>query len=150
MPRYRERVCLESGLRLDLNNLRRQGYVKRGRDTAPKSICWRDAASGRAIAFGSIYSHAESPSEGGSLHIAIEELSQNIRLKAVPRPVATNGISCVRLHENFLRFYGCRQGPGSLPAGKHGDGRSPIVPSSRLRKTVRKFRLARFAAGSGR
>jgi hypothetical protein len=86
MPRYRERVRLEDGLKLDLNNLKRQGYVKPGKSTVSKSICWREAISGEIIAFGSIYSHAESPSEGGSLHIAIEELSQKIRLQAVPRP----------------------------------------------------------------
>jgi hypothetical protein len=86
MPRHRERARLESGLKLDLNNLKRQGYVKPGKDTAPKSICWREAISGEIKAFGSIYSHAESPSGGGLLHITIEELSQNIRLQAVPRP----------------------------------------------------------------
>jgi len=85
MPRHRERVRLESGLRLDLNILRREGFVVPGKSTVPRNIVWRDAASGDLIAFGSIHSDAEWPEEGGSLHITLGTLRQNIRLQAVPR-----------------------------------------------------------------
>lgn len=85
MPRQRERVRLESGLRLDLNNLRRQGFVVPGRGTPPKNIVWRDAASSELIAFGLTYSNMQWPNEGGSLHITLGTLTQDIRLQAVPR-----------------------------------------------------------------
>ena len=69
MPRHRERARLESGLRLDLNNLRREGFVVPGKGTFPRNICWRDAATGELIAFGSIHSDAQWPEEGGSLRV---------------------------------------------------------------------------------
>ena len=85
MPRHRERARLESGLRLDLNNLRREGFVVSGKGTIPKNIVWRDVGSGELIAFGSCYSDTQWPEEGGSLHITLGTLSQDIRLQAVPR-----------------------------------------------------------------
>ena len=42
MSRRRERVRLEDGLRLDLNRLKRMGYLTGG---APKSVCWRCQAA---------------------------------------------------------------------------------------------------------
>ena len=56
-----------------------------GKGTFPRNICWRDAATGELIAFGSIHSDAQWPEEGGSLHITLGLLSQDIRLQAVPR-----------------------------------------------------------------
>ena len=38
MPRPRQRVCLESGLKLDLNKLRRQGLVSRRREVVARSF----------------------------------------------------------------------------------------------------------------
>jgi hypothetical protein len=85
MSRWRERARLESGLRLDLNNLRREGFVVPGSGTVPRNIVWKDAASGELIAFGSCYSDAQWPEKGGSLNITLGGLRQEIRLQAVPR-----------------------------------------------------------------
>jgi hypothetical protein len=85
MPRNRERVRLESGLSIDLNNLRREGFVVPGRCTVPRNIVWKDVPSGELIASGSCYSDAQWPEEGGSLNITLGGLRQKLRLRAVPR-----------------------------------------------------------------
>ena len=40
MPRPRERVCLQDGLKLDLNRLARQGFVRRGANIGGRGIKW--------------------------------------------------------------------------------------------------------------
>jgi len=40
MPRPRQRVCLNQGLKLDINVLARQGLVQRGSQTAARRIIW--------------------------------------------------------------------------------------------------------------
>ena len=56
-----------------------------GSGTVPRNIVWRDAGSGELIAFGSCYSDAQWPEEGGSLNVSLGGLRQEIRLQAVPR-----------------------------------------------------------------
>jgi hypothetical protein len=82
MPRPRQRICLESGLRLDLNKLRRQGLVcpgvKRG-----AVIRWTNTYTGEDIANGVITSNMEGTYEGW-LRIQLGSLDQTITL--VPKP----------------------------------------------------------------
>jgi hypothetical protein len=40
MPRPRERVCLQDGLKLDLNRLARQGFVRSGANIGLRGIRW--------------------------------------------------------------------------------------------------------------
>jgi hypothetical protein len=40
MPRTRSRVCLQDGLRLDLNRLARKGYIKFGANIGMRGIVW--------------------------------------------------------------------------------------------------------------
>jgi hypothetical protein len=40
VPRPRKRVCLEDGLKLDLNRLARKGFVKMGNNIGPRGIAW--------------------------------------------------------------------------------------------------------------
>ena len=40
MGRARERVCLQDGLKLDLNQLARQGFVRRGANIGGRGIKW--------------------------------------------------------------------------------------------------------------
>jgi hypothetical protein len=47
MPRRRERVCLQDGLKLDLNRLARKGFVQLGGNIGLRGIRWSAFASGR-------------------------------------------------------------------------------------------------------
>ena len=40
MPRPRERVCLQDGLKLDLNGLAQNGFIKRGANIGSRGIRW--------------------------------------------------------------------------------------------------------------
>ena len=54
MARSRERVCLEQGLKLDLVQLARRGFIQFGGNVGPRSIQWNDGTSGGVIASGVI------------------------------------------------------------------------------------------------
>jgi hypothetical protein len=40
MPRQRDRVCLQDGLKLDLNRLARRGFIKPGANIGLRKITW--------------------------------------------------------------------------------------------------------------
>ena len=82
MPRARQRACLNQGLKLDLNKLRRQGLVHPGARLGPAGIRWNSAYWGE-IASGFITANMEGRYEGW-LRIQIGDLDQRIIL--VPRP----------------------------------------------------------------
>ena len=64
MPRPRQRVCLESGLKLDLNKLRRQGLVRPGAKRGAV-IRWTNTYTGEEIAKGVITSNMEASTKAG-------------------------------------------------------------------------------------
>src|SRR5262245_43182938 len=82
MPRTRQRACLESGLKLDLNQLRRQGLVKPGGE-GRAVVRWTYTYTGEEIANGVITSNMVGTHEG-SLRIQLGSLDQTIIL--VPKP----------------------------------------------------------------
>src|SRR5262245_52185246 len=82
MPKPRRRVCLESGLKLDLNQLRRQGLVKPGGEVRAV-IQWTHTYTDEEIAKGDITSNVEDTHEGW-LRIQLGNLDQTIIL--VPKP----------------------------------------------------------------
>ena len=82
MPRPRQRACLNQGLKLDLNKLRRQGLVCPGARSGPTAIRWNSTYWGE-IASGFITANMEGRYEGW-LRIQIGDLDQWIIL--VPRP----------------------------------------------------------------
>ena len=53
MPRPRQRVCLQDGLKLDLNRLARKGFVKTGANIGARGIKWTHSYRGE-IASGMI------------------------------------------------------------------------------------------------
>jgi hypothetical protein len=83
MPRPRQRVCLQQGLKLDLSKLSRQGLVRPGASVGPYFIRWFNTYWGEEIASGLITASMEGVYEG-SLRIQIGSLDQRIIL--VPRP----------------------------------------------------------------
>src|SRR5262249_20900216 len=84
MPRWCQRVRLESGLKLDINHLARQGAIRSDRVTGPVGITWTNSYTGEGIASGSIRANI-SDSYRGWLQIRIGSLDQQITLVALPR-----------------------------------------------------------------
>ena len=93
MPRPRHRVCLQSGLKLDLNRLARRGYVKFGANIGTRRIVWTDSYWGE-IASGLITADMTNPNIGW-LEISIGGFRQRITL--IPRPRHFGG------HQWFFR-----------------------------------------------
>jgi len=83
MPKVRRRVCLEDGLKLDLNELRRKALVQPGAQRRAV-IRWTNTYSADEIARGVITSNMEGTYEGW-LRIQLEDLDQTIILVSKPR-----------------------------------------------------------------
>jgi len=75
MPRPRCRVCLQDGIKLDLNDLARKSFIKFG---ANRGIVW-SSSSERQIASGVITADMTDPSRAW-LRIAIGQFEQRITL----------------------------------------------------------------------
>ena len=84
MPRPRQRACLESGLKLDINRLARREFIKPGAATGAVGIRWTNNYSGEEIASGTIAADM-SGCRVGKLRIQIGRLDQQINLVARPR-----------------------------------------------------------------
>jgi hypothetical protein len=78
MSRSRQRACLESGLKLDLNALRRQALVRPGAKCGVV-IRWTNTYTGEEITHGVITSNMEGKYEGW-LRIKLGRLDQTITL----------------------------------------------------------------------
>jgi hypothetical protein len=87
MARPRQRLCLENGLKLNLNRLKRNGIVQPGFKTGPIPIRWNSDYWGE-IASGLISANMEGTYEGW-LRIQIGKLDQWIIL--TPRPCHFGG-----------------------------------------------------------
>jgi hypothetical protein len=78
MARARERVCLEEGLKLDLNRLARNGFIKLGANIGARGIRWTHSYWGE-IASGTISADMSGQNEGW-LRIRLGNLDQTITL----------------------------------------------------------------------
>lgn len=83
MGRSRQRVCLQDGLKLDLNSLARNRLILRGFRTSGRDIVWVHSYWGE-IASGIISAEMSGQSEGW-LRIELGSLDQHIKLVAKPR-----------------------------------------------------------------
>jgi hypothetical protein len=83
MPRYRQRVRLEAGLKLDLNELLRDGVVKAG-SKLQSTIVWRQPYSDEVAAQGVLTSELFC-SRRGWARLQLGVLDQPIDLIAAPR-----------------------------------------------------------------
>jgi hypothetical protein len=83
MPRPRRRICLQEGLHLDLNQLARAGFIRRGTRTDPRNIQWIHPHCGE-IASGFVSADMSGPREGW-LCIKIGNFNQLIVLEGQPR-----------------------------------------------------------------
>jgi hypothetical protein len=83
MPRPRERVCLQDGLKLDLNRLARNGFIRRGKRSGPMGIRWHSTYWNTELASGLITADMCGPQEGW---LRLEgDIKQWIILVARPR-----------------------------------------------------------------
>ena len=83
MPRPRQRACLQDGLKLDLNQLARQGFIKFGADIGARAISWSDSYQ-REIARGVIIADMTDPCHAW-FRIAIGGSVQQVDLVSRPR-----------------------------------------------------------------
>jgi hypothetical protein len=117
MPRPLQRVRLENGLKLDLNNLGRRGFVRRGVVTGPIGITWTSSYWGE-IASGVIWANMADPSNGW-FRIKIGQLDQRIYLATRRRHFGgrqwyfacpyTNRLASVLWKPPGARDFACRQ-----------------------------------------
>jgi len=84
MPRSRQRVCLQDGLKLDLNRLARRGFVCRGARSGPIGIRWYSTYWEEEIASGVITADMSGEREGW-FRIQLGQLDQHIILVARAR-----------------------------------------------------------------
>jgi hypothetical protein len=64
MPRTGERVCLQDGLKLDLNRLAHRGFIRRDSRSGPIGIRWISTYWDEEIASGTITAAMSGPQEG--------------------------------------------------------------------------------------
>ena len=83
MPRARQRACLEQGLKLDINNLARQGHFCPGTKFGPISIQWTRINTTIVSGLITANMHVE---DARSLTIQVGTLDQRIDLGSQPRP----------------------------------------------------------------
>jgi hypothetical protein len=63
MPPPRERVCLQDGLKLDLNRLAKKGFIKLGANIGGRGITWTHSYLGE-IASGTISADMSGQHDG--------------------------------------------------------------------------------------
>ena len=83
MSRPRERVCLQDGLKLDLNRLAKKGFIKLGANIGARGITWTHSYWGD-VATGKISADMSGNNEGW-LRIRLGRLDQGITLVSRPR-----------------------------------------------------------------
>src|SRR5215468_5209999 len=125
MPRQRQRVRLEDGVKLDLNKLVRRGFVQPGGMTGPVGIRWTHTYWGD-IGTGLIWADMTGDWEG-TFRIMLGELDQRIILVARRRPFG-----------GFQWYFMCpvmNQRASVLwkPPGTHHSGTSPVGARSHRR-----------------
>ena len=83
MPRARVRVCLQDGLRLDLNKLARRGFVQFGANIGPRGIVWNHSYGGE-VARGIVSADMSDPHDAW-FRVQIGNSIQRMTLVSRPR-----------------------------------------------------------------
>jgi hypothetical protein len=113
MARPRQRICLQEGLKLDINFMARRELIVPGSATGPQSIRWVNS-NGQEIASGWISADMKGDTEGW-LDIQIDKFDQRISLTASPChyggrkwffvcPVVNRRASVLWLHRGARQF----------------------------------------------
>jgi hypothetical protein len=133
MARARERVCLQDGLKLDLNRLARNGFIRRGTNIGSRGIRWTHSYWGE-IASGVI--SADTTRAGCEFNSGIW-IRQSPCLLIRDISVVGNGTSFVRLKTAPRQYFGSPVGPQGFAVGRPGADRSLTNRSSMMRQAGR-------------
>src|SRR6476620_5312006 len=123
MARPRQRICLQEGLKLDINFMARRELIVPGSATGPQSIRWVNS-NGQEIASGWISADMKGDTEGW-LDIQIDKFDQRISLTASPChyggrkwffvcPVVNRRASVLWLHRGARQFASRHAWPGKV------------------------------------
>jgi hypothetical protein len=125
MARPRERVCLERGLKLDLVQLARSGFIRFGANVGPQVVRWSYRMSGEVFASGIITADMSRP-DFGWLQIDVGDFQQRVQLVLKPRHFGggqwyfvcsgLNRLALVLWKPPGAQFFRCRQYWGSRVA----------------------------------
>ena len=130
MTRPRQRVCLQDGLKLDLNQLVRKGFIKHGANIGVRGITWTHSYWGE-IATGFITADM-SGTDDGWFRIQLGCLDQQIIL--VPRARHFGGrqwyFKCPVMRPSRICACGSRAGRRGFAAVRPGADKSPTDPNS--------------------
>jgi hypothetical protein len=132
MPRRLERICLEDGLKLDLNFLFRQNVVRAGA-TGRSTIVWGHRYLDEQIASGFAYADMTDV-RSGWFRIELGALEQRMGLEAVPRHFGGRQwyFRCPTTKRR-VSVLGSPATHKASPVGKLGARKSPMVRNSRPR-----------------
>lgn len=84
MPKPRSRVCLQDGLKLDINRLARRGFIRFGARSGLRGIAWNHSYWGK-VGSGVIEADMSQPFKEGWLKIQMGDFFQRISLESQPR-----------------------------------------------------------------
>ena len=154
MPRPLQRMPLELGLDLNINQLLRDPSIKLGQITPLKDFHWLDAdgdtkANARITADMTKGSTAANAARYGTMHIVADwatRLSSLLLARAIL--VGGSGISFVRVKADACPSCGRRQVEDFSPDGSHGAIALRIFPSITHRGLGRIIWLTSFATAS--
>ena len=136
MSRPRERVCLQDGLKLDLNRLARRGFIAPGGCTGPRGISWTHSYWGE-VATGLIRADISGRYEGW-LRIQLGKLDQWITL--IPQDRHFGGrqwyFRCP-VKDHLVSVLWKPNGAPNFAVGRHGGGRLPTNRNSTTRPIER-------------
>ena len=128
MGKNRVRVCLQDGVKLDLNRLARKGFIRRGANIGLRGITWSHPYWGD-IGSGMISADMVGPAEGW-FRIQLGSLDQRIRLVSHPRHFGGRQWYFVCPVMNRIVSVLCRMARDGFPADKPGADRSLISLNS--------------------
>jgi len=126
MARPRQRVCLQDGLKLDLNRLARKGFVRHGANIGGRGITWTHSYWGE-IATGFIT--ADMTGEEGWFRIQLGSLDQWITLVSRSRHFGgRQWYFMCPTRTGPRRCFGSRPAQSAFAAGKLGASPQSAAP----------------------
>ena len=106
MPRPRERVCLQDGLKLDLNGLAQNGFIKHGANIGSRVIRWTHSYWGE-IATGMI----SADMSGRDIRSSLDrnDVNRNGRLRVLAHTALTPTGRLLQLQRRIYRVFSTRK-----------------------------------------
>ena len=116
MPRPRERVCLQDGLKLDLNGLAQNGFIKRGANIGSRGIRWTHSYWGE-IATGMISADMSGRDVRSSLDRNDVNRNGRLRVLASTALTPTGKTAPKLLQRRIYRIFSTRKVAAAMAGG---------------------------------